>query len=306
MRILDHGTELSGEAFEFTFDGETLKAHRGETIAAALTAHGRLALRSDKTGAPRGMHCGMGVCFECLVHVNGESNVRACMREACPGDAVTAGTYLNLAPRSVKPKSDHDQSHCIEPNLAPDVLVIGAGPAGLSAAIAAARAGAEVVLLDERSRLGGQFYKQLSKAHRFVDGQYLDQQYCAGHDLIARARASGVEIHTHALVWGAFEGPEISVVIGTRAVLFKPRRVILATGAYERAVPMPGWTLPGCMTTGALQTLLRSYRVCPGERVLNLGPWAIESAGGGRAYPGWGDRNRARRSEPPGALWCFT
>ena len=271
MRILNKGTERCGEAFSFTFDDEPIEAHRGETIAAALAAGGRLALRTDKTGAPRGLHCAMGICFECLVHVNAQSNLRACMHEAAPGDAVRSGTYRNLAPGRPESAPNQIPSPRIVPNLRPDVLVIGGGPAGLSAALAAASAGADVVVLDERQRLGGQYYKQLCAAERFVDGRFLDRQYRDGRTLIDRVRASDTQIHTGALVWGAFDGPEVSAIIGAEPVLFRPRSLILATGAYERGVPMPGWTLPGFMTTGALQTLLRSYRVCPGERVLISG-----------------------------------
>ena len=148
------------------------------------------------------------------------------------------------------------------------MLVVGAGPAGMSAAIAAAEAGAEVVVLDERSATGGQYAKPLADSHADAAP---DAQFRLGTRLRERALAAGVRIETEATVWGAFAADEIAAMVGGRAVTFRPRRLVLATGAHERPVPMPGWTLPGVMTTGSLQTLVRAQRVCPGERVLIAG-----------------------------------
>jgi glycine/D-amino acid oxidase-like deaminating enzyme len=82
---------------------------------------------------------------------------------------------------------------------------------------------------------------------------------------------AGARIETEATVWGGFASDEIAAIVRGRAITFRPRRLILAPGAHERPVPMPGWTLPGVMTTGSLQTLVRAQRVCPGERVLIAG-----------------------------------
>ena len=73
------------------------------------------------------------------------------------------------------------------------------------------------------------------------------------------------------MVWGAFAHDEIAAIVRGEAVTWRPRSVILATGAHEHPVPVPGWTLPGVMTTGGQQTLVRTQRVCPGERVLIAG-----------------------------------
>ena len=70
----------------FTFDGQEIVAYEGETVAAALLAAGRRALRlTDRRGEPRGLFCGMGVCFDCLIQVNGRPNVRACRTLAAEG-----------------------------------------------------------------------------------------------------------------------------------------------------------------------------------------------------------------------------
>ena len=78
-----------GPGFEFSFDGEPVPALPGQSIAAALWASGRLSWRRTRhTGRPRGAFCGMGVCFDCLVVVDGRSNVRACLAQAVPGGTV--------------------------------------------------------------------------------------------------------------------------------------------------------------------------------------------------------------------------
>ena len=107
-----------------------------------------------------------------------------------------------------------------------------------------------------------------------------DAQFRLGTSLRDRALRAGVCIETEATVWGGFAPDEIAALVRGRAVTFHPRRLILAPGAHEQPVPLPGWTLPGVMTTGALQTLVRVQRVCPGERVLigGTGPLNLQLA----------------------------
>lgn len=85
MSRIDEGLER-GTAFAFTLDGERVEAFPGETVAAALLASGARALRrTAKRGQPRSLYCGMGICWECLVTVDGAPSQRACMTEAKPG-----------------------------------------------------------------------------------------------------------------------------------------------------------------------------------------------------------------------------
>ena len=149
--------------------------------------------------------------------------------------------------------------------IEPDVLVIGGGAGGLSAAVAARRTGASVALIDERAVPGGQYYKQATQ------GGPLDAQQAEGAELVAEARESGAEIIIGAQVWGAFDGPLFLAEHQGGALVARPKTAIIATGAYERPVMVPGWTLPGVMTTGAAQTLWRGYRTLPGRRIAICG-----------------------------------
>ncbi|MFF7213557.1 (2Fe-2S)-binding protein [Streptomyces sp. NPDC008238] len=86
---------VPGPGFTFTFDGHEVPAQPGQSVAAALWSAGVLSWRTTRVdAAPRGVFCGIGVCFDCLVTVNGRPGVRACVTEAHPGDVVTpqAGT----------------------------------------------------------------------------------------------------------------------------------------------------------------------------------------------------------------------
>ena len=270
MTLRGRGGELEGGADEIAleFEGETVKARRGETLAAALTAAGFRDLRFTRGGAPRGIFCGMGVCQECLVEVDGIPNQRACMTKLEGPVAVRRQRHL---PRALDLPRAPDSASDPAPVLDPDILVLGGGAGGLNAATAAARAGARVMLVDERPMPGGQFYKQPLPIPALAGEVAHDPQFAGGRRLIAEAKSAGVVLLGGAQAWGAFEPLDLMLFDGTASRLCRPRRLIVAAGAYERGLPLLGWTLPGVMTTGAAQTLLRSYRVLAGRRILVAG-----------------------------------
>ena len=247
----------------FDFEGQAVPAIPGESIAAALTRAGIRGLRVTRSGATRGVFCGMGVCQDCLVEVDGVPNRRACMTKVDGPVLVRRQVAVPRLPLAT-PTAAQGQT------LTPDVLVVGAGAAGLHAALAARGRGARVLLVDERPTDGGQYYKQ--SAH---PGPARDAQAAEGARLMSQVTSSGVVWWRGAEVWGAFAdlsgGPTFMVRHGGSGHRIDPARVVLATGAYERPWPVPGWTLPGVMTTGAAQTLLRSYGVVAGQRVLIAG-----------------------------------
>ncbi|TPG59717.1 FAD-dependent oxidoreductase [Roseomonas nepalensis] len=262
MRLDTPGFSPLGPALTFRFDGEPVTALPGETVGAALAASGRLALRRTAAGAPRGLYCGMGACWDCAVTIDGRAGERACQVKAAPGLDVRS------APPGTPTPFGFDAAPPAEPEEhRPDLLVVGAGPAGLSTAIEAARAGAVVTVLDERDAAGGQYLKPLA-AHA---ADRPDAQHRRGDALRAEARAAGVRLETGALVWGAFARDEVAALLRGRAALFRPHQLLLAPGAHERPVALPGWTLPGVMTTGALQTLARAGRVSPAPVVVVAG-----------------------------------
>jgi glycine/D-amino acid oxidase-like deaminating enzyme len=273
VRLTGTGLRTTGRRVSIEVDGRPVEALEGESVAAALAAAGVRRLRDARSGEPRGVWCGMGACFECVVAIDGRPDQRACLAEV--RDGMRVATVPPAAPAPLAPVPDGAGPEEREA----DVLVVGAGPAGLEAARVAAAAGLSVVVLDERPAPGGQYFKPLSHAHAFVPGGE-DAQFRKGRELVAATLAAGAEIVSGAVVWGAFAPDEVAAVVDGRAVLFRPRRLVLAAGAYERPVPIPGWTLPGVSTTGAAQTLARRYRVAPGRRtvVAGNGPLNLQTA----------------------------
>jgi NADPH-dependent 2,4-dienoyl-CoA reductase/sulfur reductase-like enzyme len=154
-----------------------------------------------------------------------------------------------------------------------DVVVIGAGPSGMAAAVEAAVDGARVALLDQQARVGGAYWRH--------HPSQLDGDSQLHHDWTTfqrlRSRLDTVDVRTEHSVWALERVPGSFVVRATagevqrRPVLLDAGSVIVATGAYERVLPFPGWTLPGVTTVGAGQALLKGTLVAPGTRVLVAG-----------------------------------
>ncbi|GHJ36808.1 (2Fe-2S)-binding protein [Streptomyces sp. TS71-3] len=94
----DDSVRRTDRPLTVTVDGTPVPGVAGQTLAGVLLAAGRTAWRTGRGGAPRGVFCGIGVCFDCLVTVNGERDVRACMRRARDGDAVTTQSRASAAP----------------------------------------------------------------------------------------------------------------------------------------------------------------------------------------------------------------
>ena len=151
-----------------------------------------------------------------------------------------------------------------------EIVVIGAGPAGLCAAIEAARAGAQVMLVDENSRPGGQLFKQIHKFFGSAEHMAGTRGYEIAGSLASQAADAGVEFWPDTVAYGIFkEG--VGLVRGEQGYIGKAGKTIVAAGGSEDPVAFPGSTLPGVMTAGAAQTLVNVHRVLPGRRIVILG-----------------------------------
>lgn len=163
-----------------------------------------------------------------------------------------------------------------------ELAVIGAGPAGMEAAITASQAGVKTVVIDSSPQAGGQYYKALPAAFTATSKTRTEEE---GESLAERLAGMPVTRIYNALVWGIFEEEKgegwLVALDGPDA----PKEVhadmlILANGAYETPVAFPGWTLPGVITCGAALILVKTWRVAPGKRALvtGTGPLLLSAA----------------------------
>jgi len=151
-----------------------------------------------------------------------------------------------------------------------DLIVIGAGPAGLSAALTGAELGLRVALLDEQPLPGGQIYRNVSATGPRLS-RLLGPSYTEGRLLTDRLAGSTVTTHCGALVWDVTPDLTVTALKDGGSLQLRAPQLIAATGALERASPVPGWTLPGVMTAGAAQIALKASASIPDVPVVLAG-----------------------------------
>ena len=154
-----------------------------------------------------------------------------------------------------------------------ELAIVGAGPAGMAAAIAAAKAGASVTLIDENATCGGQIYRQPPTTIRPGTPSASKADVTHGEQLRRELADLGDRVKTlfDASVWGLFPGNQIAVQRAGGWEMIDAQQLVLAPGAYELTPPFPGWTLPGVMTPGAAQSMVKSMGVLPGRRAIIAG-----------------------------------
>lgn len=152
-----------------------------------------------------------------------------------------------------------------------DLIVVGAGPSGLSAAIEAAKKGMRVIVFDENDRPGGQLFKQIHKFFGSKEHKAKVRGFKIGEELLEEAAKAGVEVSLNSTVVGMYQDKEITVRQGEEIFHYKGDAIIIATGAAENMVTFEGWTLPGVIGAGAAQTMMNLHGVKPGNKILMLG-----------------------------------
>lgn len=148
-----------------------------------------------------------------------------------------------------------------------DIVIIGAGPAGIAAAIEAAEYGASVCILDEQRQAGGQIYRNVESI-RPEQARILGKDFLAGQTLVDGLKQSKVDHRTRLVVWSVGKDGLVTYSAENRARQVQGKHIIVATGATERPVPIPGWTLPGVITAGAAQIMMKSDGLVAEDAVL--------------------------------------
>ena len=274
-RLPDGGRIDRERPLTFTFDGVAYTGYHGDTLASALLANGvRTVAESIAHGRPRGVYAAGVEEPNALVRVHSGGDVKAAaavepMVQAtvvplCDGLFATSlrGGKGRLDPDDPGDHGTHDtmHAHC-------DVLVVGAGPAGLAAARTAAATGARVVLLDEQREMGGSV---LGTRERIADRPALEWVRRTLTELAGRSETTllhsttALGCYDHNYVVAAERRPDA----GGRLWLIRARRIVLATGAHERPLLFADNDRPGVMLAGAARTYANRYGTLPGRRAV--------------------------------------
>ena len=252
----------------FTFNGRKLSAKEGEVVSSALFAYGIHEFgHHPRDGSPQGIFCVNGQCSQCLVIVDGVP-VKACMTLVQKDMDVRSCEGLPTLP-------DFDEPATFQDILQFDtqVLVIGAGPAGLCASIELGKLGIQVILIDDKPALGGKLTLQThqffgSRADCFAGTRGIDIAKLLSDEL---ARLPNVQVWTQSLAVGVFLDKKVGILRSGQYVLVSPKILLVACGAREKNLGFPGCDLPGVYGAGAFQTLANRDLVRPAERLFVVG-----------------------------------
>jgi len=266
-----------GKKIPFYFNLKKMEGYPSDTIASALHANGvKTFTRSLKYNRPRGFFCGIGKCSSCLMRVEGVPNVRTCIAP------LKKDIHVEMQDKFAKKPSAEFKRKTKE-LISTDILVVGAGPAGMCASIEAINQGARVVLVDENLQMGGQLVKQTHKffgsKHEKAGTRGIQIAVDLEKELRSQESEGKIKIMLNSTVIGYYEGEkgkhkfallkrddyeESLYEVNVKAVVF-------STGAMENMLLFPGNDLPGVYGAGAVQTLMNVYGVKPGDKVIMVG-----------------------------------
>lgn len=256
------------ESIEFTWQGKTLQAYAGETIASALFANGvRIFGYHPKDGSPQGIFCANGQCAQCTVIADGLP-VKACMTLVKPGSVVGPVHGLPVLPEA-EPADGFSPVKIVKT----ECLIIGGGPAGLSAAIELGQRGIQTLVVDDKHRLGG---KLVLQTHRFFGSINACYAGTRGIDIATRlaedvSKYESVKTWVNTTAAAVFSDRKVGVVRDGEYILVEPQVLLVAAGAREKSLTFKGNTLPGVYGAGAFQTLVNRDLVKPSERLFIVG-----------------------------------
>ncbi len=252
----------------FNWNGTAMKGYAGEMLSSALISNGvDIFGHHPKDNSPQGIFCANGQCAQCLVICNGKP-VKSCMTPLVEGMDVGSVEGLPKAPEEDARMDTHDI-----PIGEVDVLVIGGGPAGLSASIELGKRGVPTLLIDDKDRLGGKLVLQTHKFFGSVKDSFAGTRGYRIGEILANDLGGhdSVDVWTETTAVGVFSDGLIGVMKGDQYRLIRPKKLLVAAGARERMLSFPGNTLPGVYGAGAFQTLVNRDLVRCSERILIIG-----------------------------------
>jgi len=261
----------------FTWNGKALAGYEGEMISAALFANGiHIFGHHPKDNSPQGMFCANGQCSQCLVIADGLP-VKSCMTPLVENMKIESVEGLpSLRADDAEPRIRAVKVKAV------DVLIIGAGPAGLSAAVELGKLGVDTLIIDDKDRPGGKLVLQTHKFFGSVEDSYAGTR---GFEIAAIMQAkidklASVDLWLNTTAVAVFSDRIVGAVQNTKTAKgvrisryqrIKPQKLLVAAGARERMLSFPGNTLPGVYGAGAFQTLVNRDLVKSSEKVLIVG-----------------------------------
>ena len=253
----------------FYWKNQKFEAIEGEVISSALFANGiHIFGHHAKDGYPQGIFCANGQCAQCMVIANGIP-VKSCMTKVEENMIVESVEGIPELPKVV----DNFQFSDIK-ETETDVLIVGGGPAGLSAALQLGERGIKALIVDDKDRLGGKLVLQTHKFFGSIDDCYAGTR---GIDIATILKNElkkypSLEVWLNSIVLYVFSDKKVGVVTnGKNYAIVDPKIVLNAAGAREKSLIFPGNTLPGIYGAGAFQTLVNRDLVKPAKRLLVVG-----------------------------------
>ena len=260
---------IQKQSITFYWQDKPLLALSGETIASALIANDiHIFGHHPRDGSPLGIFCANGQCAQCMVIMDGKP-VKSCMELVKEGCHVSPANGLPALPQDdqIPPMREIK-------TLPIPVLIIGGGPAGLSAAIELGKHNIPVILVDDKHRLGG---KLVLQTHRFFGSTEAVYAGTRGIDIATRLEEEvrclpSVEIWMNSTALAVFEDQKVGILKNNREyTLVQPQVLLVACGAREKFLAFDGNALPGVIGAGAFQTLVNRDLVKPCERLFIVG-----------------------------------
>jgi sarcosine oxidase subunit alpha len=253
----------------FTFNGKSLTAKPGEMISSALFAHNiHIFGWHKKDRSPQGIFCANGQCAQCLVLADG-TPVKSCITPIVEGMDVRS---LDGLPELLKDDTVVKTGGDI-PTIKTQVVIIGGGPAGLSAAVEFGEMGVRCILCDDKQVLGGKLSLQTHNFFGSIRDCYAGSRGMdIGEHLEALVEAEKkIDIWVNSPVVGVFSDGLIGIVKNGNYVLVKPEQLLITTGAREKTLAFPGCDLPGVYGAGAFQTLVNRDLIKPTKKLFIVG-----------------------------------
>ena len=259
--------QTDAERVEFTFNGQPAIGVLGEAVSSSLFAIGiHIFGHHHADESPQGMYCANGQCSQCTLLIDGVP-LKSCIVPLERGMDVRSLEGLPL----LKDLPGPDVSS--PANLQTSVLILGAGPSGMAAAIELGKAGIDTIIVDDKDRLGG---KLVLQTHKFFGSEadcYAGTRGIHIAELLAGEilEMDSVDIWLDSIVLGVFSDGTVGIRCTDGYRIVKPEYLLVATGAREKSLPFPGCTLPGVYGAGAFQTMVNRDLVRCAERIFVVG-----------------------------------